>query len=131
MKTENLDNFTRAYIECALWSSMDESTPAGGEPMDKNYSAADIADEAGERIIADCKQFQDMLSVTMTETPLTLEQCGYNFWLSRNGHGTGFWDRIFDTPEQELALMKCDAVSKAPFGECNLYVGDDGKIYIF
>jgi hypothetical protein len=22
-----------------------------------------------------------------------IEQAGHDFWLSRNGHGTGFWDR--------------------------------------
>ena len=46
----NLDAFTRAYVECALWSSNDESTPAGGDPMDSNYSIQDIAPEALEKI---------------------------------------------------------------------------------
>ena len=34
-----LDRFTASYIEAALWSSMDESTPAGGEPMDAPATA--------------------------------------------------------------------------------------------
>ena len=25
--------------------------------------------------------------------PESIEQAGYDFWLTRNGHGTGFWDR--------------------------------------
>ena len=25
-----------------------------------------------------------------------IEQAGHDFWLSRNGHGTGFWDRDSD-----------------------------------
>lgn len=28
------DAFTSAYIECALWSTNDESTPQGGEPLE-------------------------------------------------------------------------------------------------
>ena len=33
------ERFLRGYIECALWSSMDQSDEqTGGDPMDKNYS---------------------------------------------------------------------------------------------
>ena len=31
-----LYSFTAAYIEAALWASMNESTPEGGEPIDAN-----------------------------------------------------------------------------------------------
>jgi len=27
----------------------------------------------------------------------TLEQCGHDLWLTRQGHGTGFWDRPDNT----------------------------------
>lgn len=47
MKTQSLDTFTKVYIETALWSSTDESTPQGGEPLDHNYSASDISEETG------------------------------------------------------------------------------------
>jgi len=26
-----------------------------------------------------------------------IEQCGHDFWLTRQGHGTGFWDRPDNT----------------------------------
>ena len=39
---EQLDDFTRAYIEAALWSSNDDATPSGGEPLDGNYGIEDI-----------------------------------------------------------------------------------------
>lgn len=54
-----LDKFTYAYIEAALWSSTDESTPAGGEPMDANYTITDLAPETVERMKADCAAFQE------------------------------------------------------------------------
>ncbi len=53
-----LDAFTAAYIVCALWSSTDNSTPSGGEPLDQNYDVTDIAPESLERIKSDCERFQ-------------------------------------------------------------------------
>lgn len=114
--------FLASYIECALWSSMDESTPQGGEPMDKNYSAADLAPETLAKFTADCEKFK-----AANEADLHLRYPAYgahDFWLTRNGHGAGFWDG--DWPEQ--AGERLTKASKT-FGECNLYVGDDGKIY--
>jgi hypothetical protein len=51
-------------------------------------------------------------------------RAGHDFWLTRCGHGAGFWDG--DWPEP-YATMLTDA-AKA-FGEVDLYVGDDGMIY--
>lgn len=54
-----------------------------------------------------------------------IERGGHDFWLTRNSHGAGFWDG--DWPETEGKLLT-DA--SHAFGECNLYVTDDGKIGI-
>ena len=59
---------------------------------------------------------------------LTVERQGHDFWLNRNGHGTGFWDEYFDdSPENEA----CDRLAKAchAWDSFDLYVGDDGRIY--
>lgn len=48
---------------------------------------------------------------------------GHDFWLTRVGHGAGFWDG--DWPIHGDALTE---ICKK-FGEVDLYVGDDGKIY--
>ena len=53
-----IDNFTRGYIVAALWSTNDESTPSGGEPLDKNYDVENIAPETLDRIVEDCEKFQ-------------------------------------------------------------------------
>lgn len=54
-----------------------------------------------------------------------LTQVAHDFWLTRNRHGAGFWDG--DYPEKVGARLT-DAAHK--FGECWLYVGDDGTLYI-
>jgi hypothetical protein len=56
------------------------------------------------------------------------QQAGHDFWLTRNHHGVGFW-------EPEWANIDKDASDRLTaeshrFGECDLYVGDDGKLHI-
>lgn len=126
------DEFTQAYIEAALWSTNDESTPSGGVPLDDNYSPNDIAPQTLLEIIEDCEAFQRDNAADLS---LAYEQykrsewspqaqAGHDFWLTRNGHGAGFWDRGL---EDDLGDRLSDASRK--LGEVNLYVGDDGKIY--
>jgi hypothetical protein len=132
---ETIDSFTRAYIEAALWSSNDNADEQGGEPLDKNYSVDDIAQETLDEMIADCDQFHGENREDIDVMPNTPsrghdgaytadERAGYDFWLTRNRHGCGFWDG--DWPEPQAARLTNAAHA---FGEYNLYVGDDGLIY--
>jgi hypothetical protein len=50
---DTLDDFTRAYLECALWSSND-----GDRPLDANYGLFDFSPEALEQAAEDCAEFQ-------------------------------------------------------------------------
>jgi hypothetical protein len=113
----SLDTFTRAYIEAALWSSLDDKD----RPMDANYSASDLADETLAQFKTDCAKFQAEQAGLIVARE---ERAGHDFWLTRNGHGAGFWDG--DWPESEDKILT-DAAHA--FGSCELYVGDDGKIY--
>lgn len=47
----------------------------------------------------------------------------HDFWLTRCGHGCGFWDGDYGELGDRLTTA-----AKA-FGEVDLYVGDDGLIY--
>ena len=124
----DLDQFTRAYIEAALWSSTDDAD----RPMDDNYSVADLAPETLERMVADCARFQtehadyitDDNPVYQTKWDAT-DMAGHDFWLTRNGHGCGFWDGDWTEP---AASIMTEASRK--YGECSLYVGDDGRLYL-
>lgn len=129
MKTVTiLDSFTRAYLECALWASNDESTPQGGEPFDRNYSAADFAPEAIEQTVADCTRFQIENAGLLEAAEISADRGGFCFWLNRNGHGSGFWDEYRGHDPRQVPA---DALSEASkqFGEVNPYLGDDGQIY--
>jgi hypothetical protein len=116
--------FLDGYLEALLWSSNDESNESGGEPLDKNYGFSDFSDEALASSIKDCNAFIDKAGHLMDEVSKNDEQHGHDFWLTQNGHGTGFWDRGYGPTGDELA----DIAKK--FGERWPYVGDDGKIHI-
>ena len=125
----NVDEFTRAYIEAALWSSTDESDDSGGEPLDNNYTIEEIADETRQEMIDDCSDFQSQANLGEIKDAPTGEHsiealAGHDFWLTRNGHGAGFWDGDWPEPYGDSLTE----LSKT-FGEVDLYVGDDGLIY--
>lgn len=128
----DLDEFTQGYLECALWSSTDNTNEQGGDPLDDNYDISDLALETMQQAVEDCKAFQadnasdleEAYGLYQHSAEWTHEsQAGHDFWLTRNGHGVGFWDRDIGEVGDRLseASRKC--------GEVNLSVGDDGKIY--
>jgi len=124
-----LDKFTEAYIECALWSSHDESNEYGGNPLDDNYGVEDIHPDTLKQMVEDCKAFQDDATNAFPEldyTEIFIKGCdhgGHDFWLTRNGHGAGFWDGDYPELGDELTKL-CKS-----YGDYDLYVGDDGMIY--
>jgi hypothetical protein len=129
-----MEDFITAYIECALWSSMDDSDELGGEPLDKNYGPEDIAPEALERMRADCKKFYRAHEADINASPrlsgqwINAAMAGHDFWLTRNGHGAGFDDG--DWPEDVGERLSNACGWQTEFPECDLYIGDDGLIYI-
>lgn len=118
--TMKFDEFTMAYIECALWSTNDESDESGGVPLDDNYTWEDIDPETLNKMVKDCQKFQ---ADNQGIVPQSLAIAGHDFWLTRNGHGAGFWDG--DWPEPQASQLSKAAEA---FGGFNLYVGDSRNI---
>jgi hypothetical protein len=112
----SLDAFTIACLECALWSSTDGSTESGGEPLDANYTIDDMTVDAIRSLQRDCRSFTAHHGQDIDRAGLTLQQAGHDFWLTRNGHGTGFWDRGLGEIGERLSKA-----SKA-YGSCDLQV---------
>jgi len=123
MNYSELNSFARAYVECALWSSHDNADDTGGEPFDKNYDPDDIAPETLARMAEDCRQFQEDNAADLSESGVSDSRAGHDFWLNRNGHGSGFWDE-----GSEPVFRRLSDASKA-WGTFDLYLGDDGLIH--
>lgn len=112
-----MHTFTKHYLIAALWSSYDDNET----PLDENYDIDDIAPESIEKAIVDCRKFQ--LRAESFLDGKDEEQCGHDFWLTRNHHGAGFWDRGLGKDGERLTKIA------ESFGETWLIVGDDGKLY--
>jgi hypothetical protein len=106
------DEFFKAYVECALWSSTDDE----GEPLDKSFSQDDISPETLEAMRRDCKHFAEANAKLLEN--LDASQSGHDFWLTRNGHGAGFWDRNLGHVGNKLTE------ASKPYGSFDLYVVD-------
>ena len=123
--TYDLDKFTIAYIECALWSSSEYDVDENSGPLDENYSLFDLTEEALATMKRDCLNFRAYVSDTVgveEAKQVDCERGGHDFWLTRNHHGAGFWDG---------GWKDGDALTRAAktFGTCDLYV-HEGKVCV-
>ena len=109
-----------AMLECALWSSIEWDS---GEPFDSAYDISDIADATRVDLIADLEAFIDSNADDIVASGLSPEQIGHDFWLTRNHHGCGYWDRGLGAVGERLTK------ATHPYGSVDLYLGDDGSIY--
>ena len=135
MNIDQLDTFTKHYLIAALFTDSEQLLfdNTDGRVFDLN----DFAPEFIARSYAECQAFQHQargfLPFTYQEyidkgnadhpDAGSPEACaGHDFWLSRNGHGCGFWDRGLVYGEQLHRYAR-------DMKEVDLYIGDDGQIY--
>lgn len=118
METETV---LSGYLACALWTTIGDDD----EPLDRTHTLADLAPGTLDTMRADVADFLALCDREGIDlSTIEPEQVGHDFWLTRNGHGAGFWDRGLD----ELG----DLITKwaHTFGESDLYIGDDGQVYV-
>lgn len=126
---QSLDSFTQGYIEAAFFTS---TGPDNEEEGLGEASFAEIADSSLAGIIADCAAWQAANASLLEQaygqqgkyerSPYDAERAGNDYWYTRNGHGTGFWDRGLGEIGDKLA----DACR---YHEVHMVRGDDGLIY--
>lgn len=137
----DLEVFVDHYELAALWSSRDNADDQGGTPLGNSKYADRLTKQAKQRMRADCESFLIANRELLEELISAAGDCGYgdhpdcgtrdpvaaacahDLWLTRNGHGVGFWDR--DLPES-LGDRLTEAAKK--MGEADLYVSR-GWIY--
>ena len=108
------EQFVSSYVECLLWAD----TPEG-----KEWLPEELSPSLQKQIGADCLVF---FQAHYEAIKNLFDQAGHDFFLSRNGHGSGFSDR-----DPAWYGGQQDALQDAAraFGETDLYEGDDGLIY--
>jgi hypothetical protein len=105
-------------------------------PLEDNYGPEDFTPEAMAQMLADCAAFQAQCGETIAAAIATGEvkcgpdfdeigRAGHDFWLTRCGHGCGFWDGDWPEPMAEALTKAAEA-----FGNVDITPGDDGKLYL-
>lgn len=114
-----LPNFVDHYIKTLLWSTSGENT--------EDLTGHKLSESAKMTIAEECQQFifENIENIKKAEAIYGLDHVAYDFCLTRNGHGAGFWDG--DLPE-ELGKALTDAANA--FEQQDAYVGDDGLVYV-
>lgn len=125
-RDSNFAKFVRGYLECALWSSSD----GNGDAFDASHDINDFAEKALDEAIDTCEKFFAVysceLACAVRINACEYDQQGHDFWLTRNGHGAGFWDRGLGCLGEKLSNACGHGTD---FKAVSLYKGDDGKLY--
>lgn len=125
-----LDAFTQGYIEAMFFT---ETTDSGDECA--GATVADLSEDAWTAIEKDCKAFQELaaasLQLAYDYAPGEYDEtrAGHDFWYTRNGHGTGYWDRGFGDLGADTVGGRLSKDTET-CGVTDLYKGDDGRLYL-
>jgi hypothetical protein len=79
------------------------------------------------KVMEDCNDFQEnqknFLEAAYCQNGYNDSDAGHDFWLTRNGHGAGFWDRGLGVTGQLLSE------AARIYGGVDWEVGGDGKVH--
>ncbi len=117
-----MNKILSAYLACALWSS----TQDNDSPFDDDFSIEDFAPKSVKSAEKEINDFLALLEAEniLWEESLSEEQFGHDFWLTRNRHGAGFWDRGLGDLGKKLTEWAHS------YGSSDVYLGDSGKVYL-
>lgn len=101
----DVERFIDGYIECALWA---DCMPASDDPNAESGGGEhlELRNGAREKMAADCRTFceenADDLARYCEQRGFDASYAGHDFWLTRQHHGAGFWDRGLGALGQRL-----------------------------
>lgn len=130
------EEFVRGYLTAALWSSSDTIKDSDGEEIDVKLENYEWGREQEARLGAEAlrflslyinqlEAFVDRLTIDPSHGTVW-DSAGHDLWLTRNGHGAGFWDRGAGEPGAILTEL-CGF--RTEFDQVDLYLGDDELVY--
>ena len=107
------------YLDALEWT---ECGPDADDDIRNGSFSSDLQARAHE----DVSDFLNAASDVLPFLDVNPSQIGHDFWLTRNGHGVGFWDRPELYGDHEAERLTDIARS---FGTLFVYAGDDGDLY--
>ena len=132
-----LEEFTRSYLATAQWSS--------GDGEHENFDDFAWSEQAKEQAKKDCQTFIEKVNATFdkdTARYILNRECqgpmlaAHDFWLTRVGHGAGFWDgdwNLHPYKDEPVVPDLGDMLTyiSRSFNNLDVYLGDDNLLYFF
>lgn len=100
------------YLDAALFTNAE---------MLRGANINDLSDDARQSANDDVLAFMQEAGNYLND--IEPEDIGHDLWLTRNGHGAGFWDRGLG----DVGDILTNIAQK--MGPKDLYLGDDGQLY--
>jgi DNA-binding CsgD family transcriptional regulator len=98
--------FLRGYKEAAVWV---------------NEGSNGVSDRLEESMLKDARAFLKRAELMIPNNEM--DRAGFDFWLTRNREGAGFWDGFWGEDGDALTDIAHE------FGEVDVFVGDDGLLH--
>lgn len=116
-----IPEFIKHYTAALLFYGRDDDS----EPNELDI--ADLSEDSQIQIERDCRLFMARNAALLEQAVdvYGIEHAGHDFYLTRCGHGCGYWDG--DLPK-ELGELLTDA--SKDFSSTSIYRGDDGLLYV-
>jgi len=115
--------FINGYFAAMIWTEQEMLR----EDDDFDFDGIEqLAPSALESSVNDCIAFMKICVGALHDVinnHYTWDHAGHDFWLTRNHHGTGFWDRGLTHGKQLTDVAHT-------FPEVSVYLGDDGLLYL-
>lgn len=123
-KMIDVNTMTLGYINCALFCDAPDDNSMS------DFTVSNLSQDALIKAHNDCESFYNsMHTQNCVPNNCNWDRIGIDFWYTRNGHGTGFWDNYKDEKGYNgNGELLTDIAHN--FSECYLYLGDDNKLYI-
>ncbi len=101
-----IEAMTKAYIEAIFFTE----TGDNGQPE----GAAELSALDKTKAYIECRNFFWGMEELLLDDKYDPAQVGHDIWLTRNGHGVGFWDRPKIYGEQEAKILTAMAKAMGP-----------------
>jgi hypothetical protein len=116
----DVDDILSSYFESAFEDILADDV---GDDAAKSFTIDDFSEETRIKAKEEIEQFMEKAGQYLTN--VTDEMIGHDFWLTRNHHGAGFWDRTGLEENGDTITKICQG-----FRELHVIVGDDDKLYL-
>jgi len=126
LKSIELKAIISGYIDAIEWTEYG--------PDSEFTEGAQFSGELIKKAESDCEAFYNLFKPCLSRamvnsTEYTWKGVGHDLWLTRNGHGAGFWGRKLGS-FGGYDIGDCLSEACKMSGESYLYEGDDGLLYL-